>query len=205
MVTTQGIRPSHLKLRIDDPIIRSSRLLVLIPQVGFPLDFWNYGSLILSTIRVVYLWWLAKEDSVLTFGITDPWSYHTSNLMTCGDSQRGLALDNWIKDRWSYHQSKSLSCGDSPRGISSCYWNCGSMILSFVPVVDLWRFTKEDLSLTFGITDRWSYHTSKSLTCGDSPREITPDFWKCRSMILSSVQVVYLWRLAKRISPWQLD
>jgi len=98
------------------------------------------------------------------------------------------------------------------------------MILSFVQVDDLWWLTMNDFSLTYRNVDRWSYHPSWSLTCVDSPWKISPwlleiwiedwtisqsrwlvvtrhggflrDLWKCRSMILSSVQVVDLWWLA---------
>ena len=135
------------------------------------------------------------------------WPCHLSKSLTCGDSPRvifpwllelciddriirpsrwlvvtrqgGRPFDFWNLDRWSYHPSKSLTYGYSPRGISP--WlllNCGSVFQSSVQVVDLCWFTKSDISLTFGIVYRWSHHPSKSLTCGDSPRVISPSLLK---------------------------
>jgi hypothetical protein len=118
-----------------------------------------------------------------------------------------FTLNFW--NYWIYdlsHLSKSLTCGDSPRGNALDFCIHGSLILSSVPVLDLCWLAKGDLPMTFGIMYRWSYHPSKSLTCGDSPRRIP--LWqilRCVSMIISFIQVVDLWSFTKRIFAWPLE
>ena len=174
--------------------------------------------MIISSIQVVDLWWLAKGYFQRTFGLMDRYFYYPSKLMTCGDSPRRII--SWLFKLWIddpiIHRSPWLvvSCRE---GFFLDFWNCRSMILSSTQVVDLWTLFKPKCHLTFGIKDRWSYHPSKSLTCGDSSSSIytwrlelwiddpvihpcrwlvvirqvglTKDFWNYGSMILSSIQV----------------
>ena len=163
------------ELWIDDPFVRPISWLVVTPRVRFLYYIWNYCSIILWSVHVVDFWSIAKGDFLLTFE---------------------------IKDRWSYHPSTSFTCGDSPENDPLGMRNCGSMILSSVHVVDLWWIDEGNFPLTFGIIDRWSYHPSKSLTCYQSPRGIFSDFCNYGSMILSSVQAVDSWWLARRWSSW---
>ena len=122
---------------------------------GFLFDSWNYGSMILSFIQVIDMWWLVK----------------------------GFYL-------W-------------------CFYENGSVILSSIQIVDLWWLAKGDLPLTFFMNiDRWSCHPSKSLTCGDSARGISPWlFYEYGSVILvihPSNQVVDWGDSPRRISLWLL-
>ena len=48
------------------------------------------------------------------------------------------------------------------------------MIVLFLRAVDLWWLVMEDLSLTYRNVNRWFYHPSKLLTCGDPPWSISP-------------------------------
>ena len=200
-----------------------------------------------SSVQVIDSRWLVKGDFPLTFGMMDRWSYHPSKSLTRGDSPRGiipcllgLCIDDpiilprfWlvvIHKGWIFPWLLGL-CIDDPivrpsrwlvvtrhGGYFLDFWDDRSMILSSVQVVDSWWLANEDISLTFGIMDRWyyypstsltrgdsprvdisltfgimdrwSYHPSKSLTRGDSPRGFPLKFWDYVCMILSSVQVV---------------
>ena len=82
----RGISFWMLELSRNDPIIYPSRWLVDTRQSKFPLGFCKYGSMILSSIQVVDLWWFAKGDFSLTFRIMDwyfchsmKWLYHPSS------------------------------------------------------------------------------------------------------------------------------
>ena len=156
-------------------------------QGGFPLDFLKCEWLILSSIQVVDVWWLAKGDFpyLLEMWIRDP-IIHPSRWL--GVPRQGIFSLDLIKllDLWSCHPSKSYTCGDSSSGFSPWFdKTAGSMILSFIQVVDLLWLDKGDFPWTFGNVNGWSYYPSKSLTCGDSPRGISRWLDKtARSMIL---------------------
>ena len=78
MTRQKEVSPRLLGLCIDDAINRLSHWLSLTRQGGFPLDFWDDGSMMLSSVQVMDSWWLAKGDLPLTLGIMDQWSYHPS-------------------------------------------------------------------------------------------------------------------------------
>jgi hypothetical protein len=118
--------------------------------------------------------------------------------LTCGDSPRRIF--SWLLEllfRWSHQPSKSLTCDETPRDLPLTFGIKFRWSWTSDQVVDLWWLANYDLSLTFGDVYWWSYHPSKSLTCGDLPRVFSLDYWRCWSMILSTIKVVYLWWLAK--------
>ena len=59
------------------------------------------------------------------------------------------------------------------------------------------RVLGEGRTTDLRIIDRWSCHTSLSVTCGDSPRESAPELGNYGSLIVWYIQVSDLWQLAK--------
>jgi len=154
----RGIYPWLLEMRIGDLIIRPSSWLVMTRQGGFLLDFWNHGSVILPSVTVVHLWWLAKLDLTMTFGIMDRRSYYPSKSLTCDDSPRGIypwLLKLCFNDL--SHLSESLTCGDSQRMISPLTF---VIMWIYDPIKHQSRWLavicQGDFSLTFEIMFRWS-------------------------------------------------
>jgi hypothetical protein len=150
--------------------------------------------MILSTIKVVDLWWLTKADFSLTFENLDRYSYHPSNSLTIG-----------VVDLWSYQQSKSLTCNDSPRRISS--WLLELWIDDPIHHQSRWLVMTRQaiypwhLELCFDDLG----HPFKSLICGDSPRDLSLTFGIMFRWSWTSVQVVDLWWLAKGVFTWLLE
>ena len=101
--------------------------------------------------------------------------------------QGRLLIDFWnCGSLWYYHRSKSMTCGDLPRRTS--YWLLKLCINDPIIVPSRWLVLIRQGGFLLDLiemVDRWYYHRSKSLTCGDSPRRISPwldkmvDRWSC--------------------------
>jgi len=188
------ISPWLLRLWIDDLIVRYSRWLFATRQGGFSLDFWDYGSMMISSVQVFDSWKLAKKFTIWLLG---SWMYDTIIRLSRILVKVDFSLTFGIVHRWFYHPSEALTRGDTPRGFPLYFWDDGSMILSSVHSLTckgiyLWLFgliidvsivrpsrwlllTRQgDFPLLFGIIDKWSYHPSKLLNRGYSPRGLTP-------------------------------
>jgi len=161
------------------------------------MDRWSrcrlqFSDLILLSIQV--------SDLCRFFKVCSAWlkNYESVILLSVWVSDfLGRPLTFGIRGRWSSHRSQSVTCGDSLSRCSPWQINNASVIWLLIQFVDLWRLAAGDFSLTFEIMDGWSHHRSKSLTCDDSPRGISVDFWNYGSVILLSIRFVDLWRLAK--------
>ena len=146
-------------------------------QGWFLLDSKKCGSMILSSVQVDDLWWLSRDYFFLSLRNMDRWSYHPSKSMTCDGAP--TQMSPWlidIKYRWFYHPSKSLTCGDAPWVIS--YWLLEMWMDDSIICPSRWLVLTRQVKFLFdylvGIMDRWSYHSSNPLTCGDVPRVISP-------------------------------
>ena len=131
--------------------------------------------MIVLFLRVVDLCWLAMEYFSFSYRNMDQWSYHLSKSSTCVDSPWRISpwlIEMWIDDR-TISQSRWLVVTRHGWFLLD-FWKWGLVILSSVQIVDLWWLSMEDFTLTYRNVDRWSYHPSKSLTCGDSPWMIFP-------------------------------
>jgi len=131
------------------------------------------GSLILSSIQVIFMRKIAKEEHPLNWKLCignytiDPSQW----LEEC--RQGGTPLELEIVDRWFCHRSKSLTRGDSQKIINPWVEN----------------------------VDRRFCQRSKSGTCGMSQRRNTPWVENCESVILSTIQVSDLRQLAMEEHP----
>jgi len=193
-----------LELWIDDSIIHSTRWYVVILQGGYLLKCWNYWGMILSSILLVDLWSLANRDFpwLLQIWIGDPIIHPTRCFVVTRQRRFHLdCLELWIDDRIIHSTRWYVVIRQG--GFPFEFWNYRGMILSSILVVDLWCLANRDFPLTIANMDRWFYHPSKSLTCEDSPRGISP--WLLELWIDDSIIHPGRWLVAIRKGEFLLD